>query len=133
MSVEVIVRVDGTCVNKDCSGGGSGGGNLSTTTVSIPDNANTAAQITAISGHGIYLVLVKSTNADGASATFTISKGNTLASGNVNRTSNSAAGTDERVDISWPAGSSPLLYHSTLRTGGTGVLVPYTVGYMGLS
>ena len=126
MSVTGEVNVDGSC--NDCGGGGGGG--WLTTTVSIVDNAATPASITALSNTGTYMIMVNAVLANGASADFNISKGNSAVAGNVFRTSNSPAITNERIDILWPIGGPPQLYHSTLKTGGTGALLVYNVKYV---
>ena len=103
-----------------------------TKTVSIADNASSGSGsvVPGLKHRGTYQVLIESTAVDGATASFFLSKGvagQTTASAFMLSSAIGAQG--EEVLIEWPANSEPMIYHSTHRTGASGVAVEYRVFY----
>lgn len=100
--------------------------------VSVADNAGSGggAALSGLKQRGSYQLIVESTAADGAAATFFISKraaADTAAA--IFTASSATANGDEVISVEWPASSTPNIYHSTLRTGASGASVTYNVYY----
>lgn len=118
-------KIDGTC---PCGGGGGGGGTGGIiVTLSLPDNAMTRVDIPSTAKQGSYMFIVKSTLADGATATFLASSARDSIAGSVVRTSSSPAIGGEEIQLDWQANAVPQLYHSVLRTVPVPTLVEYQV------
>jgi hypothetical protein len=121
------VSVVGVCLGE---GGGTGG---TIVLVSIPDNASTPANIPTVKIVGSYMLLVQPLTFPGACATFMASNADSGFAGSVARITNSPSPTDEEIDITWVAGNPIELYHSVVKTGGTGALITYRVLISSLS
>jgi len=113
-----------------CDCGGGGGITPVPDMISLPDNMMTQVPIPSTGLQGTFMLIVKSMNADGASATFVASKAfDTQLAGSIARLTSAPSLTGETVHITWAASSKLALYHDTLRTGGIGALVPYDVQF----
>ena len=103
---------------------GSGG---ITETVLVIDNASTPTSILNTAQQGTYILLVKSTLSNGAGALFMATCATNSNVGNVVRIVNAPSFTNEEISMSWPSSSNLQLYHSIVKTGGTGANISYTI------
>lgn len=95
--------------------------------VTLPDNSGIRVDIPSTDARGSYLIIVESLENDGATATFAVSSNEDSSAGVVQRITSIPGALDEEIDVDWLAGEQVQLYHSTTRTGGTGVLLDYSV------
>jgi len=108
--------------------GSSGGVAPMPDMIVLPDNMMTQVPIPSTALQGTFMLIVKSINVDGASATFVASKGyNAQPAGSIARLTSAPSLTDETVHIMWNGSSNITLFHDTLKTAGTGALLPYNV------
>jgi len=131
---EMVVNITGkaaiaqVCYYKCDSSGGGGGVIPIPDMIVLPDNMMTQVPIPSTALQGTFMLIVKSINADGASATFVASKAyNAQPAGSIARLTSAPSITDETVHIMWNGSSNITLFHDTLKTGGTGALLPYNV------
>lgn len=95
--------------------------------VNLPDNAMTPINIPTTAMQGTYMLLVKSSNPDGAAATFMAACAYNAQGGSIARITSAPSITMETVNIAWPSNGVVQLYHDVLKAGGTGALIPYNV------
>ena len=103
-----------------------------TVTVNVADNAgvDNAVPISGLKHRGSYQFVIESTSVDGATATIFASKSQaSQATASVFVVTSSFGAGDQDVYISWPADSTPALYHLTPRTGATSEALEYKVFY----
>lgn len=124
-------------VNNLTVDGGFNSASFRTLQVTVAANAAVGAAVLIaadLTTRGSYIIVVQSTDANGASAVFSISKGQASLSGAataVLSSSPASAGQDEQVKLSWPASSTgPRLYHQPLRTGSPSTQLQYSVRIM---
>lgn len=108
---------------------------FATVQVSIAQNAvgsANAVQIPFAKTRGSFEIIVESVLADGAAATWRISKGEAASDSFVSMGVSSPAktGFDEQLEIQWKNGENVSLYHVTGRTGGDATLLVYKVKYL---
>lgn len=106
----------------------SGGGGVSTT-VNLLDNANTPVNISSTNMQGSYMFLIKSSSDNGASAVFVGTSATNSTPGNLSRLVNAPSSTNEEINMVWNSSDNPSLFHSVLKTGGTGATVQYNVRF----
>lgn len=115
-------------VGNECVGsGGGGGGGGESVVVYLLDNAMTPVDIPITDDQGSYFLVVVPVNFPGATATFAASNSSPATAGSVARVTNSPSPTNEEIDITWTIGNVVQLFHSVVKTGGTGALIPYLV------
>ena len=105
---------------------------MSTATVNVADNAGSGAgvEVPGLKLRGSYQLILESTEEDGATATFFISKGNSAQmTASVFAMTSSFGASDESIWVEWPVGSPPKIFHDVPRTGASGLAVPYKVFY----
>lgn len=117
-----LQKLDDYVVNN--SGGGGGG---TTALVNLIDNSSSAVNIGSTNMQGSYMFLVKSSSDNGASAVFVGVSSTDGSPGNLSRLVNAPSATSEEVNMLWPASDNPSLYHSVLKSGGSGATIQYNV------
>jgi hypothetical protein len=103
------------------------GGGGSSEIVSLLDNSTTGSNITATGQQGTYMVIVKSQSSNGAGAMFAATCGTDTNPGVIAKIVSAASSTNEEINMKWNANSVAQLYHSVVKTGGTGALINYDV------
>lgn len=106
---------------------------FATAQVSVVDNASTHTQIVGLKTRGSYQLIIESEALDGACLTAFVSKSSASDSDGAifQMTSTQAVtGQDQAISVKWLAGEAPSVYHSTLKTGGTGANILYNIRYM---
>jgi hypothetical protein len=133
-----MIRIDNSC--KLCrassihnGGGGGGGCDCIDVVVVLPADAMTPIDIVGLNQQGSYLMTIKSVNANGATAVFSVSSATDVIAGSVVRLTESPSATGERIDVTWAAGQLPQLYHAVTKTGAVGgETISYNVSARGL-
>lgn len=135
LSSSVVITLTGpTAVTDICysmceaSGGGPPGPPVPQV-MTIIDFANIPSIVPTTGMQGTYMLLVKSVNPNGASATFMASSAYPAQSGSVARITSAPSISGESVQIAWPANSDVTLYHDIARQvpPASGTLIPYDV------
>ena len=122
-----VTAVPQVCYTMCEAGGGGPPGPPVPVVMTIVDFANVPSIVPTTSQQGTYMLLVKSVNPNGASATFMASSAYAAQVGSVVRLTGAPSLTAESLQISWPANSDILLFHDIAKTGASGVLIPYDV------
>ncbi len=125
---QIVVAISGkTAISKVCYCICKGGSSDIIEVVQLPDNAMTPVEITLTAKQGTYMLLVEAVLADGAKSTFMASSAYDAQAGSIARLTNAPSLTDESVHIKWLPNEKIKLYHDTVKTGGVGALLNYSV------
>ena len=100
----------------------------------LPDNASTALEFVGLKNRGVYHFQIESVNDQGCVYDYKICKSKTdsdsFSSFGIHQAS---FDTNEEVSIKWEANSPPSVYHSVLKTGGSGANIAYTCKYLSVN
>ncbi len=87
--------------------------------INIGKTSTTPVTLTAATTqlYGAYLIVVEDLSTTGAMATFSLSRRSGAVAGDVNRMTNSRGSDSQRINMGWPSGARPRLFHSPAGSG----------------
>jgi hypothetical protein len=119
------LNVQGAIVTSDVSAPG-----FALYEIKLKDNVTTPVN-TGLRYRGAYEIIVESASQTGACASWRIMKSSAASASFVaTGTSIESEDSDEKLQISWPAGQAPQLFHEVVKTGGSGVDLVYKIRYL---
>jgi hypothetical protein len=88
--------------------------------INIAKTSTTPVSLTSATTnlYGAYLITVEDLSNSGAMATFAITRRSGAISGDINRMSNTRGTDNQRINMDWPSGARPRLFHNPAGSGG---------------